>query len=328
MIQDPCQPKIFNVNPFLTLKLEEDGKTMIYVAGKPFRHCKYLLIDIPVDKSATFEDLESIDQAAERLDHSMEPIQDTRQFIYTIPPEVEFWGHSSNLQVWYENNYNSRLLHRNLAFPLLEQLVKAGDRTAIRVFKEEIAKRLESGFPSVVNYLIEEKYCNYLKREELLPSLLEPGDAQVISEIEEYLYGPVKTALRPITRKKLKLHLVLEEPIFEEGIPPSEAKGNAFSYWVRFVRNAFAIRLRRVIKLKITMIPEGFELPENISKLTTLEELYIHDNWLTKLPYWIDSLKNLRLLEIWGNRFDLKYLKSVVDKFKKKGVKVVIDSLF
>jgi len=34
----------FQVNSLLTLKLEVDGKTFIYIAGTRFRHCKYLLI--------------------------------------------------------------------------------------------------------------------------------------------------------------------------------------------------------------------------------------------------------------------------------------------
>ena len=44
----------FRINEYLTLKLEEDGKTFIYVAGKLFRQCKYLLINIPVDKARYF----------------------------------------------------------------------------------------------------------------------------------------------------------------------------------------------------------------------------------------------------------------------------------
>jgi len=63
--------------------------------------------------------------------------------------------------VWYENAYNTKLLHRNLAFPLLRRLTEVGDSLAKRVFTEEIAKRLESGSPSVVRFLIEEKYFHY-----------------------------------------------------------------------------------------------------------------------------------------------------------------------
>ena len=40
---------------------------------------------------------------------------------HNITPEQEFWEHYSNLQVWYKNDYNTRLLHRNLSFDLLKK---------------------------------------------------------------------------------------------------------------------------------------------------------------------------------------------------------------
>ncbi|MBY8984071.1 MAG: hypothetical protein KGD65_03300 [Candidatus Lokiarchaeota archaeon] len=110
-----AQVQEFRINEYLTLRQDEDGKTIIYVAGKPFRNCKYLLINIPVGEATNLNEIESIDEAAENLDKSLEPLKSRKQFKYTIPPEVEFWGHCSNLQVWYENGYNTRLLHANLA---------------------------------------------------------------------------------------------------------------------------------------------------------------------------------------------------------------------
>ena len=72
-----------------------------------------------------------------------------------------------NIQVWVEHEYDTRLLHRNLAFPLLRKLVEAGDSYAKRVFKEEIAMRLSSGYPSVVRYLLNEGYLTYLSVDEI-----------------------------------------------------------------------------------------------------------------------------------------------------------------
>jgi hypothetical protein len=46
-----------------------------------------------------------------------------------IPPEIRFWAHCSNLETWGENNYDTRLIHSNLAFPLLKKLTEAGDQT-------------------------------------------------------------------------------------------------------------------------------------------------------------------------------------------------------
>ena len=79
---------------------------------------------------------------------------------YEIDPETEFWGHCSNLQSWYKHDYDTRLLHSNLSFPLLKRLTKVGDPLANKVFKEEIAKRLASGYGTVIDYLTEEGYLD------------------------------------------------------------------------------------------------------------------------------------------------------------------------
>ena len=161
----------FVVNKLLKLRLES-GRTNIYVGGRLFKQCKFLLLDIPVAKVRNYDEIDSIDEAAERLDRSMEL---GRKGEYHISPDIEFWGHCSNLQVWYENNYDTRILHSNLAFPLLKALEKAGDNLAKKVFKKEIALRLASGYPSVVQYLINENYLKYLDDEEK-DSLLEDGN--------------------------------------------------------------------------------------------------------------------------------------------------------
>ena len=154
------KPK-FKINEYLELRLEK-GKTNIYVEGRLFNQCKYLLLKMPSDNFKNLEDIDSIDEAAENLDRSLE-----RANNHYISPETEFWGHCSNLQAWYENNYDTRILHRNLAFPLLKALVEAGDKIAKREFKEQVALRLESGYPSVVMFLVEQGYLDYLTKEEL-----------------------------------------------------------------------------------------------------------------------------------------------------------------
>lgn len=153
----------FYINDYITLKLEY-GETNIYVKNNLFQQCKYLLLNIPADETWRFDEIESIDEAAEVLDRSMEGGE--REFI-DISSETEFWGHCSNLQVWAENNYDTRILHSNLAFPLLKHLTDVGDPIAMRCFKEEIAKRLESGCQSVKYFLEEAGYLNYLSQEEL-----------------------------------------------------------------------------------------------------------------------------------------------------------------
>ena len=175
----------FKVNDYITLRLERND-TNIYIKGNYFRQCKYLLIDIPINWISSFDNINSIDEAAEHLDHSLDPFIDEDGNLYRvdrIPPEVEFWGHCSNLQVWHENNYDTRLLHRNLAFPLLKRLNDEGDPLAKRVFKEEIAKRLESNHPTVLKFLIVTGLIYNLDKEELEAVLSEPTDEFINSFI-------------------------------------------------------------------------------------------------------------------------------------------------
>ena len=163
------KPK-FKINEYLELRLE-NTKTNIYVRGRLFNRCKYLLLNMPNDNFKRYDDIESMDEAVEKLDRSMEGRGSSKQY---LAPETEFWGHCSNLQAWYESNYDTRILHRNLAFPLLKTLAKAEDKLAKTAFKEQLALRLESGYPSVVLFLVNQGYLNYLTEEELDTVLEKP----------------------------------------------------------------------------------------------------------------------------------------------------------
>lgn len=201
----------FRVNDSLTLKLE--GKeTNIYVSGEFFLQCMYLLLDIPVNSSNSFDNINSIDEAEEQLDHSLDPLVDPHGNIFrvdNIPPDVEFWGHCSNLQVWAENKYDSRLLHRNLAFPLLKKLADVGDTIAKKVFKDEIVKRIESGFPPVVEFLVLEEYLEYLNDEEFdciakttkfIDALIEMG---YVNEDGEYRFDGLYKFLEILKKRNI-----------------------------------------------------------------------------------------------------------------------------
>ena len=211
--------KDFKINDFLALKLE-DGETNIYVNGEIFEQCKYLMVNIPIENPERFEVIESIDEAADMLgwtDEGQEGIE------YDIDTETEFWGHCSNLQAWYEHDYDTRLLHSYLAFPLLKKLTDVKDPLAMRVFKGEIVKRLESGYPTVIELIIQEGYLEYFNRAELSDML------KVIDTIAYHKYGIFSSLL---------------ERAFEEGwidenfisffecidILPSEDKYKAFAW--------------------------------------------------------------------------------------------------
>ena len=57
-----------------------------------------------------------------------------------IAPEEEFWGYCSNLQTWVEHDYDTRLLHSNIAFPLLGRISRAGDKQASKYLSKRLVK--------------------------------------------------------------------------------------------------------------------------------------------------------------------------------------------
>lgn len=181
----------FTISEFLTLKLE-DGKTYIYVKGKKFIQCKRLVINIIKQDIPRYDDIDSIDEAVEEFKLSLwqsrivegpmaklSSIQNE-----TITPEQEFWGHCSNLQTWYEHDYDTRLLHSNLAFPLLKALVDAGDTKAKTILKTEIADRFESGHPNVIISILSAKLLDYLSPDER-KQLIQHINLQKIAKVLE-----------------------------------------------------------------------------------------------------------------------------------------------
>ncbi len=157
------------------LKLES-GITTIYIDGKQFQQCMRLVLKFPMEEAHIFNKINSIDEAVEVYNKHLskgniiqgEPVKIIKDLTHDISPETEFWGHCSNLQAWYENNYDTRLLHSNLAFPLLKKLTEAGDPIAKKVFKDEIAERFESGNNTVRIYLLIEGFLKELNKEEMI----------------------------------------------------------------------------------------------------------------------------------------------------------------
>jgi len=163
----------YEINEFLALKLEE-GKTQIYVNGKKFLQCTRLAITIPKQSIPIYDSIDSIDEAADLYQKHLYQnkivegpnARVLRDEVHDITPEQEFWGHCSNLQAWYEHNYDTRLLHSNIAFHLLKALVDAGDPDAKRVFKTEIANRFESGYPNTIISIFAARLIDYFSPEE------------------------------------------------------------------------------------------------------------------------------------------------------------------
>ncbi|MBD3337775.1 MAG: hypothetical protein GF353_01615 [Candidatus Lokiarchaeota archaeon] len=162
------------INELLEMRLYAPKRVEIFVDGKQFAQCKFLLLNLDlenVDTAIGAQQVQSIDEAehffARHHSDKREFENHSRRIAAALSPEETFRAHSSNLQVWAENKYDSRLLHRSLAFPLLKRLTEVGDPVALLVFKEEIARCYASGHPTVQKFLKKEGYLNHLSEEEL-----------------------------------------------------------------------------------------------------------------------------------------------------------------
>lgn len=350
--------KEFQVNNYITLKLE-DGKTNIYVGGELFEQCRFLLLNIPINEISSFDEINSVDEAAANLSKKGEK----RYFPWgenkiseIISPEIEFWAHSSNLQVWSEYDYDTRLIHSNLAFPLLKKLTEVGDLSAKKVFKEEIAKRLESGYWPVTEYLMRGDYTGYLSREEFLSCILEDEneihfllEIEKLNDIRFYLEKELSGEYNNFTVENRNIVGLCIDSLKIEGILP-------------FIVNLKSLEILFLIHCTIQNVPEsicylqflkklhffenGLEiLPDCLGNLQNLEELELIGNHLSKLPKNIENLKALIKLDLGGNKFkevpkelesldNLRKLRiknnpinknsNVLEELKKKGIEIII----
>ena len=277
----------YKINDFITLKFEK-GKSVIYVKDEKFLQCKYLLIEIPEDRINEFDDFRSIDDVSEKLDHSLE--YDTKY--RKLNPEVEFWGHCSNLQAWSENFYDTNLLHSNLAFPLLKKLTDKGDPVARRVFKDEIIERLMNLYTNVTQYLIQENYLEYFNNQEI-ELLMELLFEQLKKRIKKKQGSNLEEAEIEVLLDIIKINLKNSRIFLINRLKPVDVINKethmGFSYAKGRVN---ALGLNRC-GLRV--------LPSSIGKFESLEELYMTENRLKYLPDSIGNLTSLKLLNLSDN---------------------------
>ena len=266
---------IFKVNDYISLKLE-GNKTNIYVENKLFLQCKYLLLNIQVDEVQSLEEVDSIDEAAEVLNRSKKSLGSKK---VEVPPKVEFWGHCSNLQAWYENDYDTRLLHSNLALPLLKKLTEVGDPEAKKVFREEVLQRLEIGSDKVVLFLLENNYLKHFTKDEFkegILRMLEIGSDKVVLFLLENNY------LKHFTQGELLI-------IYENNLPKFKSKKLLLPYLHAFSSLGLPIA-RRYYKRKVKDLLSTSDFQEIIRILRQYGRYLLEEDCI----YLFDKLKSLK----------------------------------
>ncbi len=173
----------YKINKLISLRLE-NKRTNIYLNNVLFSQCKKLVINLSSDQIKTLDNLDYIESLGEI-------VQDSR---FYISARDEFWGHCSNLQAWVESGYDSRLLHYSLAFPLLKDLMLLGDKTARKVFREEIFKKVEETQNiSVIIFLVFNQYFSFLNYEQISLLLETIKENLLDKEINESVLDEILT---------------------------------------------------------------------------------------------------------------------------------------
>ncbi len=308
--------ELFKINKYLEVKLE-NGKTVIYLDSKPFMDCKYLLLINPQENLA-LNTIDSIDEAAEVLSLELES-RELNPSMMGISPEQEFWGHCSNLQVWHEGNYSAKILHSNLAFPLLKALTDIGDIKAKIAFKNEIAERYLNGPSITKKFLIEEGYLNYLTREEfwslqteecVFLSLIEKElkiNISIFNTEEDYLYYP---DLDDQIGFSLYNNTVDRISFFK-------CQNITIKNWKKifnFLSNFKSLEILSIEECNLRIIPESIKI------IKSLKTLILNHNKIRIVPTEILEIGNLESILIEYNLINKMPNSNLIQKTKLKNV--------
>ena len=282
----------FRINKFIELKLE-DGRSNIYVDNQYFRQSKYILLRktlLEIESEGILE-VESIDEFAEKLDHSL---RQKLPEVIDIPVETQFWAHCSNIQAWVEHDYDSKMLHSNLSFPLLKRLTEVGDLRAQRVFKNEIAERFASKHEPVSLFLIKGRYLNFFNDEELLTLA---GENREI--FEDNLMYMRKEFVYTYLGDDGKILKRLEKKFKTMFTPVSKR-----SFLELIEKNNFFVKNRKITKINLSDFHIR-AIPHEIFRLKSLDALSVSYCALKRLPRAISKLKNLKLLALNSNCLEI-----------------------
>ena len=235
-------------------------------------------------------------------------------------------------------------------------MTEVGDPLATKVFKEEIAKRFEIGYWPVIEYLINEKYTDYLTREEFLQCFLEDEkEIQFLLEVEKlnditfYLEKVLSSEYNNFTVGNKRIIGLCVQLLELEGILGKTFNLNRLK-WLFIIRDSIEILPDSIGELenleslilagnKMKDLPKSMKklrfltnleldfnefeaLPDVIAELQSLEKVAVYDNRLKIIPDSILNLNKLNYLDLRKNEVEPN--SEIIKKLRKKGVDVKI----
>lgn len=160
--------------------------------------------------------------------------------------------------------YDSRLLHSNLSFPLLRKLAEAGDKTAKKVFKDEIAKRLEGGNVNVIKYLLIEGYLSFLNENEIMS--LENDKLKILADKAIKILADIAGSPKIKTSKEINENSRILRALFNN----SGQLKNRILY-------KFATKLTRLDQLNFISMELTFNIFENLDFIESVHKRYTYE---------------------------------------------------
>ncbi len=226
----------FKINALLSVRLDGDGPRM-YVKGRPFDQCAYPVLngDGYRDYDDGYGDGYSGDEnskvprkAARSVDAFLWKEHRTLDHPgYVEGPGVSmqelFWGLCSTLQAWAENDYDTRLLHVNLAFPLSRALANAGDSVAKARFEREVVARWKSDFEPVQMYLSHGGFLHSLSPRALVDIFVHGGPQHLINNLLPRVDARTLIAAWDGQKSNAQLRIIEQfKQVIEQMDPPSQ----------------------------------------------------------------------------------------------------------
>ena len=296
--------KEFKVNEYITLKLE-NGRANIYVNGERFIPCFRWFFNKSQNAIKVHDEIYSIDEVFDRHNPLQENIIKVAGGYRFITTDSEFLVYCSNLQAWVEKDYDTRLLNRFLAFPLLKKLSSIGDIKAIRVFQDEIAKRIMSGDPTATKYLVIENYLSNLKMKNL-KSLLSAMSEGVKREFKRILQDQFQESFNSKNERKLDIIQTRHQLFNVLKLVLNTNELNSFEY---VICKGIRIFLKDN-SLKIRDIDDISQI-HGLNSLKSLEKLDLSNNNIKEINN-LDNLKSLKVLDLSHNKIkEIKNLENL-----------------
>ena len=170
--------EIVKINPYLDVRLIRKN-AIVYVKNKK---AFPILLSFFMDSSENNLTFNSYDERSDFYKRTGKKRNSHKEM--AIDAYQHFQMVCFMLRQWYKHNYNTQLLPKEVAFPLLKELSVVGASNAN--LSHEIKKRFAELLPSVQMYLIQENYWDYLNQKDQ-DELMELGiNWQVLYELERY----------------------------------------------------------------------------------------------------------------------------------------------